>query len=163
MHIETERKFLVLSDSYKALAVGSHSIRQGYIAHEKGRTVRVRISDGSGWLTIKGPSANGISRMEWEKEIPLQDAEDLFLLCHGGRIEKTRWIVPALDASGKPSGRFFEVDEFFGDNAGLTVAEIELGSEDEDFIHPDWLGEEVTGDRRYYNSALLANPFKEWK
>ena len=163
MHIETERKFLVLSDDYKAQAVASHSMRQGYIAHDKGRTVRVRISDGTGWLTIKGPSSNGISRLEWEKELPLKDAEDLFQLCHGGQIEKTRWIVPAQDESGKPSGRFFEVDEFFGDNAGLTVAEIELGSEDETFSRPGWLGAEVTGDRKYYNSALLSCPYSLWK
>ena len=162
MHIETERKFLVLSDDYKAQAVASHSMRQGYIAHDKGRTVRVRISDGTGWLTIKGPSANGISRLEWEMELPLKDAEDLFQLCHGGQIEKTRWIVPAQDESGKPSGRFFEVDEFYGDNEGLVMAEIELENASDAFEKPSWLGQEVTGDRHYYNSYLSMHPFKTW-
>lgn len=157
MNIETERKFLVRDDSFKAEAVRTLRIRQGYIAHEAGKTVRVRIADDRGYLTIKGPSANGISRLEWEREIPLQDAEDLMELCSDGRIDKTRFIVPA---SG---GRKFEVDEFYGDNEGLVMAEIELGSEDEAFVRPAWLGEEVTGDRRYYNSHLLTYPFKAWK
>lgn len=157
MNIETERKFLVRDDSFKAEAVRTLRIRQGYIAHEAGKTVRVRIADDRGYLTIKGPSSNGISRLEWEREIPLQDAEDLMELCSDGRIDKTRFIVPA---SG---GRKFEVDEFYGDNEGLVMAEIELGSEDEAFVRPAWLGEEVTGDRRYYNSHLLTYPFKAWK
>lgn len=167
MHIETERKFLVNDDSFKAEAVAAHRMRQGYIAHENGRTVRVRISDNIGWLTIKGPSANGISRQEWEKEIPLADAEDLFSLCQSGSIDKVRYIVPIESATSTPAGshegRFFEVDEFHGDNEGLIVAEIELGSEDETFPRPSWLGSEVTGDRRYYNSQLCLNPYKDWK
>lgn len=157
MNIETERKFLVRDDSFRSQAVRSIRIRQGYIAHEAGKTVRVRISDDKGFLTIKGPSANGISRLEWEREISLQDAEELMVLCSGGMIDKTRFIIPAA------GGRKFEVDEFYGDNEGLVMAEIELGSEDEAFDRPSWLGEEVTGDRRYYNSNLLSYPFKDWK
>ena len=157
MKIETERKFLVRDSSYKDFETRSHLMKQGYIAHDGGNTVRVRISDGRGILTIKGPSGpRGMSRMEWEKEIPLRDAEDLFLLCHGGKVEKVRHIVPA------GGGRFFEVDEFLGENSGLVMAEIELGSEDEAFGKPSWLGEEVTGDRRYYNSYLTVHPFSEW-
>lgn len=160
MHIETERKFLVKDSSYKQLAVKAYRIKQGYIAHDGGNTVRVRIRDNQGFLTIKGPSMNGISRFEWEREIPLQEAEELFLLCRGGAIDKTRYIVPEGDTL--PSGKYFEVDEFYGDNEGLVMAEIELDSPDEPFEKPSWLGEEVTGDRRYYNSHLLVHPFKDW-
>ena len=157
MNIETERKFLVRDSSYKDFETGSRLIKQGYIAHDSGNTVRVRIQDGKGILTIKGPSGpDGLSRKEWEKEIPLADAEDLFTLCKGGRVEKCRHIVPA------GGGRFFEVDEFFGDNEGLVMAEIELGSADEAFEKPSWLGQEVTGDKRYYNSYLTKCPFKMW-
>ncbi|MCQ2133418.1 MAG: CYTH domain-containing protein [Bacteroidales bacterium] len=158
MNIETERKFLVADDSFKSEAVRTLRIKQGYIAHDAGRTVRVRIADDKGFLTIKGPSMNGgISRFEWEREIPLQDAEELMLLCKDGKIDKTRFIIPAAN------GRKFEVDEFYGDNEGLVMAEIELGSEDEAFVRPSWLGDEVTGDKRYYNSHLLTYPFKDWK
>ncbi len=153
MHIETERKFLVRDSRFKASAVSSSRIRQGYIAHDGGNTVRIRIRDRQGILTIKGPSdASGLSRQEWEKEIPLQEAEELFRLCRGGVVDKTRYIVPA-----EGSARFFEVDEFHGLNEGLLLAEIELGSPDEAFSRPEWLGEEVTGDRRYYNSWLANN------
>ena len=155
MQIETERKFLVKDDGYKAQAVRSYRIRQGYIAHDSGRTVRVRIRDDKGFLTIKGPSIILGSRPEWEKDISLQEAEELFLLCKPGSVDKTRWIVPA----GK---RFFEIDEFFGENEGLVMAEIELGSPDEPFERPSWLGEEVTEDERYYNGYLARNPFKNW-
>ena len=155
MQIETERKFLVKDDGYKAQAVRSYRIRQGYIAHDSGRTVRVRIRDDKGFLTIKGPSIILGSRPEWEKEISLQEAEELFLLCKPGSVDKTRWIVPA----GK---RFFEIDEFFGENEGLVMAEIELGSPDEPFERPSWLGDEVTDDERYYNGYLARNPFKNW-
>jgi len=157
MHIETERKFLVRSDAFKAAATASHRIRQGYIAHDGGNTVRVRLWDERGYLTIKGRSLDGISRPEWEKEIPQQDALDLFPLCHGGDIDKTRYIVPVPE-----SGLAFEVDEFHGKNEGLVMAEIELPSPDTAFPHPDWLGEEVTGDKRYYNSYLTQRPFKTW-
>ena len=155
MQIEIERKFLVLDDGYKAQAVKSCRIRQGYIAHDSGRSVRVRIRDGQGILTIKGPFIGVGSRPEWEKEISLEEAESLFTLCKPGSVDKTRWIVPTGD-------RFFEVDEFHGENEGLVLAEIELGSEEETFGKPSWLGEEVTGDRRYYNGYLARNPFKTW-
>jgi len=156
MHIETERKFLVRDEGFKDQAVECHHIKQGYIAHDGGRTVRVRLWDDQGILTIKGPSMGaGMSRYEWEKEISRQEAEDLFLLCKPGTVDKTRWIIPA-------GPRKFEVDEFHGENAGLVMAEIELGSEDESFERPSWLGEEVTGDKRYYNAYLALNPFKSW-
>lgn len=155
MHIETERKFLVKDDRYKAEAVRSVHIRQGYIAHDAGNTVRVRIKDDKGILTIKG-ATHGFSRPEWEREIPLEDAQELFALCKSGSIDKIRHIVPAA------GGRCFEVDEFLGENEGLVMAEIELGTEDESFVKPEWLGEEVTGDRRYYNSYLSIKPFKTW-
>ena len=155
MQIETERKFLVLDDSYKAQAVQSHRIRQGYIAHDMGRSVRVRILDDKGILTVKGPFIGVGSRPEWEKEIFLQEAEELFLICKPGSIDKTRWIVPAGE-------RKFEVDEFHGENEGLVMAEIELESQDEAFERPSWLGEEVTGDPRFYNGYLARNPFKNW-
>ena len=173
MNIETERKFLVLNDDYQAQAVKSYRIRQGYLAHDSGRTVRVRIRDDKGFLTIKGPSIIPGSRPEWEKEISLQEAEDLFALCKPGSVDKTRWIVPAGHAGGstgsptvmadpdRPS-RFFEVDEFHGENDGLVMAEIELGSPDEPFERPSWLGEEVTDDKRYYNGYLAEHPFKTW-
>ena len=183
MHIETERKFLVINDLYKKSAVVSHRIAQGYIAHDGGNTVRIRIHDRTGILTIKGPMLGGMSRQEWEREIALEDAEALLGLCHGGIIDKTRYIVPALPEGDSlcsallhdpvrvnaPQGesptrsRCFEVDEFHGENEGLVMAEIELGSEDENFERPVWLGEEVTGDRRYYNSYLSHNPFKYWE
>jgi len=157
MHIETERKFLVKDSSYKAAAIKSYHICQGYIAHDSGNSVRVRIRDKQGFLTIKGPSADGVSRQEWEREIPLEDARELFLLCKPGSIDKIRWIVPAGDSL------FFEVDEFFGENEGLVMAEIELSQPDEPFERPEWLGQEVTGDRRYYNAQLCQHPFKSWK
>ena len=161
MHIETERKFLVKDNSFKELSVKAYRIRQGYIAHDGGNTVRVRIRDGEGFLTIKGPSRDGgLSRCEWEKQIPLADAEQLLLLCHGGFIDKTRYLVPA---GTYPAGKYFEVDEFYGDNEGLVMAELELDAPDEAFERPAWLGEEVTGDRRYYNSHLLKNPYKDWR
>ena len=157
MNLEIERKFLVLDDRFKKEAVRSVRIRQGYIAHDSGRTVRVRIAGDKGYLTIKGPSLDDISRQEWEREIPLQDAEDLFPLCKPGAIDKTRYIIPVPD-----TGRKWEVDEFYGNNEGLVMAEIELGSEEEAFSHPSWLGEEVTGDKRYYNSYLARIPYKDW-
>lgn len=156
MHIETERKFLVKDLSFKERAVKAYEIKQGYIAHDGGNTVRVRIRDGQGFLTIKGPSIDGISRHEWEREIPLEDARELFLLCRGGSIEKTRYLVPEGE-------KFFEVDVFYGENEGLVMAEIELERPDEPFGRPEWLGREVTGDKRFYNSHLLRNPFKLWR
>ena len=157
MNIETERKFLVLGDGYKADAVDVHRIRQGYIAHEGGRSVRIRIRDDKGILGIKGPvMEDGMSRLEWEKVLTLEEAADLFRLCKPGVIDKSRYIVPA------GNGRCFEVDEFYGDNEGLVMAEIELGSADETFVCPSWLGEEVTGDKRYFNAYLARMPFKYW-
>lgn len=163
IHTETERKFLVLNDSYKTMAIAAHRIKQGYIARDNGNSVRVRVKDSTGILTIKGPSADDISRTEWEIEILLADAEALLKLCHGGIIDKTRYIVPeAVPDSAPASGRVFEVDEFYGDNEGLTMAEIELENADDPFEKPSWLGKEVTGDRHYYNSYLSLHPYKTW-
>lgn len=154
---EIERKFLVKGDEYKSQAYAHSRIVQGYICSARGRTVRVRIRGGRGYLTIKGAlDAVGMSRYEWEKEIPLAEAEELMKLCEPGVIDKTRYLVQ----SGK---HVFEVDEFYGDNTGLTMAEVELASEDEPFVKPDFIGQEVTGDVRYYNSQLMKHPFKEWK
>lgn len=153
---EIERKFLVTGD-YKSSAVAASRIAQGYICSEQGRTVRVRIRDDRGYLTIKGPSTdNGLSRYEWEQEIPLGDARELMRLCPGGIIDKTRYLVPCGEHT-------FEVDEFYGDNEGLVVAEVELRSPDEPFERPAFLGREVTGDRRYYNSQLMKCPYRTWK
>lgn len=155
MPVEIERKFLVQGD-YKSLAVSHSRIRQGYICSSRGRTVRVRLRDDKGYLTIKGPSLNGgLSRYEFEKEISVDEALSLLCLCEPGMVDKIRWLVPV----GK---HVFEVDEFFGDNEGLVVAEVELAEETEDFERPAFLGMEVTGDRRYYNSSLRANPYKKW-
>lgn len=154
-NIEIERKFLVKGD-WRSEAIGSSRIMQGYIAHENGRTVRIRVRDEKAVLTIKGPSdAAGMSRFEWEREISMEDAVDLMSICQGGFIDKVRYIVPF-------EGHTFEVDEFAGANQGLVMAEVELGSEDEAFARPEWLGDEVTGDRRYYNSHLLGYPYCMW-
>ena len=153
---EIERKFLVRDDSYKAMAYKKKRIRQGYICSERGRTVRVRIQNEEGYLTIKGPSdVSGMSRYEWEHALSLQEAEELMKLCEPGIIDKTRYLV----RSGK---HIFEVDEFYGENEGLVVAEVELGSEDEVFVKPGFIGEEVTGDIRYYNSQLMKKPYTTW-
>jgi CYTH domain-containing protein len=155
MAFEIERKFLVEGD-YKDSVTKSDHIVQGYIATLGPKTVRIRIRGDKGYITIKGKSnATGVSRFEWEKEIPLGDAVQLMDLCDGGVVEKVRHLVPF-------AGHTFEVDEFLGDNSGLTVAEVELRSEDEVFDRPSWLGEEVTQDRRYRNSNLLVHPFKDW-
>lgn len=154
--LEIERKFLVKGDGYKQLAFDSSRIKQGYICSERGRTVRVRIRDSRGYLTIKGPSENGgLSRYEFEKEITLDEATQLMALCEPGIIDKRRYLV-------KSGSHTFEVDEFYGENEGLVMAEVELGSEDESYEKPDFIGEEVTGDRRYYNSQLRRNPFSVW-
>ena len=157
MPLEIERKFLVCGE-FKELSFKSYRIIQGYLSTESGRTVRVRLRDGQGFLTIKGAAnKGGFSRFEWEKEITAEEAGDLLNLCAGRVIDKNRYLVKG------PDGHVFEVDEFHGDNEGLVIAEIELKSEDEVFLRPDWLGEEVTGDRRYYNSMLLNNPYINWK
>jgi CYTH domain-containing protein len=154
--IEIERKFLVLTDAYKKDASTSYAIKQGFLNSHAERTVRVRLKEGIGVLTIKGKSSeDGLSRYEWEKEIPFKDAEELFKLCEEGTIEKLRSEVKSGD-------HLFEIDEFFGENEGLVIAEIELNNENEHFEKPDWLGEEVTGDIRYYNSQLSKHPFSQW-
>jgi adenylate cyclase len=152
---EIERKFLV-KDGYKRYAFTNSRITQGYLSSVPERIVRVRINGGKGFLTIKGIyNISGISRYEWEKEIPVNEARELLALCEPGVIDKTRYLVQV--------GKFtFEVDEFYGDNAGLVMAEVELSSEEEVFDRPEWLGDEVTGDQRYYNSKLIKNPFSEW-
>jgi adenylate cyclase len=153
---EIERKFLVKGD-FKPFVTKQTRITQGYLSSVPERTVRVRIKGDKGFLTIKGiGNESGASRYEWEMEIPTEEAKDLLKLCEPGVIDKTRFIVPAND------GLKFEVDEFYGDNEGLTVAEIELPSEDFKFEKPEWLGEEVTGDVRYFNSMLMKNPYKNW-
>ena len=156
--MEIERKFLVRDDGYKHLAERSYRIKQGYICSGHGHTVRVRLRDEQGFLTIKGPSLDGgLSRYEFEKEITAEEAGQLFHLCQPGIIDKRRYLVPVAD------GHTFEVDEFYGDNEGLVIAEVELGSPDEPYDRPPFLGQEVTGDRRYYNSHLRVNPYKQWK
>lgn len=146
---EIERKYLVTSDCYKTLAVARYHIRQGYISREKTGTVRIRITDNQAFLTIKGKPATGhFARYEWEKEIPLQDAEELMLLCQGTIIDKTRWIIPA------GQNLKWEIDEFHGKHTGLVLAEIELPNEEQSFEKPDFIGEEVTSDPRYYNANM---------
>ena len=155
---EIERKFLVRGDFRKEV-FDSSRIAQGYICSASGRTVRVRIRAEKGYLTIKGPSGkDGLSRFEWEKEISLEDAQDLLKLCEMPPIEKERHLVRNSDGV-----HVWEVDEFHGANEGLIIAEIELSREDEPFCKPDWLGEEVTGERRYYNSSLSKKPYSNWK
>ena len=156
MAVEIERKFIVTNDSYKALAFQSDRIAQGYICREGGNSARVRVRGDRGYLTIKGPSLDGgLSRFEWEKEIPVAEALELLKLCHDAIIDKMRYLV-------KWGNHIFEVDEFFGENEGLVVAEIELSDADEQFEKPDFIGQEVTGDKRYYNSRLTRFPYKSW-
>jgi len=152
---EIERKFLV-KDGYKQFAFTHTRITQGYISSVPERIVRIRINGDKGYITIKGIlNFSGMSRYEFEKEIPLNEARELLALCEPGIIDKTRYLVQV--------GKFtFEVDEFYGENEGLVIAEIELSSEEELFEIPLWLGKEVTGDRRYYNSKLAKNPFSKW-
>lgn len=154
--LEIERKFLVVGDAYKRQAYASSYIKQGYICSERGRTVRVRLRGDCGYLTIKGPSTdNGLSRYEFEKEITLDEARELFKLCEPGIVEKTRYLV-------RSGSHTFEVDEFHGDNEGLVMAEVELAAPDDPIVKPDFIGQEVTGDRRYYNSQLRQHPFTTW-
>jgi adenylate cyclase len=155
--IEIERKFLVTSDIFKEEAFAKNHIAQGYLNSNPERTVRVRIKGDKGFLTIKGKgNASGMSRFEWEKEIPVEEAKQLLNLCENGVIDKTRFEV-------KVGKHVFEVDEFYGDNQGLVMAEIELGSEAESFEKPMWLGMEVTNDERFYNAYLSQNPYMGWK
>ncbi len=146
---EIERKFLVKNEDYKLEAVRVHHIIQGYLNRDPKRTVRIRIIDGKAFLTIKGQSNNnGTARFEWETEIPAEDAQALLQLAEPGIIEKVRYDIPVNDKL------FFEVDEFLGENEGLTIAEIELPDEHTSFEKPGWLGEEVTGNPAYYNSQI---------
>jgi len=152
---EIERKFLVKGE-FKNLASKETRIVQGYLSSIPERTVRVRIKGDKGYITIKGiGNTSGATRYEWEKEIPTTEVEELLKICEPGVIDKTRYLV-------KVGNHTFEVDEFYGENQGLTVAEIELSSESEDFVKPEWLGDEVTGDTNYYNSMLMKNPFTKW-
>lgn len=154
---EIERKFLVKSEDYKQEASQQYKISQGYLNSHPDRSVRVRIKGEKGYLTIKGKSSeSGMSRFEWEKEVDLTEAEELLKLCEPGVIEKIRYLV-------NHKGNLYEIDEFSSDNEGLVVAEIELESEESEFQSPGWLGKEVTGDNRYYNSQLCQHPFKDWK
>ncbi|SFC98106.1 CYTH domain-containing protein [Algibacter pectinivorans] len=154
--IEIERKFLVTSNAFKTEAFKSTRIIQGYLNSNKNRAVRVRIKGEQGFLTIKGASSkNGLSRFEWEKEIPRKEAQELLNLCEPGVIDKTRYEV-------KVGPHIFEVDTFYGDNEGLIIAEVELKNENETFEKPNWLGEEVSGQIKYYNSQLSNTPFNTW-
>jgi adenylate cyclase len=139
------------------LAAAKKNIAQGYLNTNPERTVRIRIANEKAFLTIKGiGNESGMTRFEWEKEIPLYEAKSLLLLCEKGVIEKTRYEIPV-------GNHLYEVDEFYGENQGLIVAEIELTAENEAFEKPDWLGIEVTNNERYYNAYLSRNPFKDWK
>jgi adenylate cyclase len=154
---EIERKFLVKNDSYKEEAEKAIRITQGYLSSVPERTVRVRIKGDKGFITIKGiGNESGASRYEWEKEIPVNEVKELLKICEPGVIDKTRYLV-------KAGSHTFEIDEFYGDNDGLVVAEVELNNENEDFEKPEWLDKEVTGDVRFFNSMLMKDPFKNWK
>ena len=153
MGVEIERKFLVVDESWRGCGVAT-AYRQGYLSREAGRTVRIRRAGEHAFITIKGVTT-GASRAEYEYEIPVADAEELLAMCIPPLIDKTRTVIVH-------EGHKWEVDEFHGENAGLVVAEIELPREDTDFVRPPWVGEEVTHDRRYYNSALVAHPYTKW-
>jgi len=154
--IEIERKFLVTSLAFKDEAIRHSRIVQGFLSTHKKRTVRVRLKDEQGFLTIKGLSSkDGLSRFEWEKEISKSESESLLTLCKKGIIDKIRYEIQV-------GNHLFEVDEFFGNNLGLIIAEVELNSENEVFSRPNWLGEEVTGNLKYYNSQLSKHPYKSW-
>lgn len=154
--LEIERKFLVRTEAFKAESFSQSEIKQGYLNSNPERSVRIRIKNKTGFLTIKGKSdATGTTRFEWEKEIDKEEAEALLKLCEPGVISKIRYEV-------KADRHIYEVDEFFDENEGLILAEIELDSAEENFVKPSWLGEEVTGDNRYYNSQLSKIPYKSW-
>ncbi|MGM1054809.1 MAG: CYTH domain-containing protein [Bacteroidota bacterium] len=153
---EIERKFLVKSDAFKSAAYQKTRIVQGFLNTHPERTVRIRINGQQAFLTVKGKSSqNGLSRFEWEKEIEVEEAENLLTLCEPGIIEKDRYLVEV-------ENHIFEVDDFHGQNQGLVIAEIELNAEEDTFSKPLWLGEEVTGDIRYYNSQLSKKPYLNW-
>lgn len=155
-HLEIERKFLVASDDYKKMAISETRIVQGFLNTHPERTVRVRIKGNTGYLTVKGKgNKSGTTRFEWEKKILVSEATNLIDLCESVILDKIRFEVP----NGE---HIFEVDEFLGENKGLVVAEIELQNEDEHFEKPEWLGTEVTGQVKYYNSQLSKVPFCNW-
>lgn len=155
MGYEIERKFLVKGE-YKSKSFKSFAIKQGYLSASGINVVRVRVIDDKAFITVKSSAiGDSIVRREWEYEIPVKDAEEMLLLCREGMISKTRYLVEV----GK---HVFEVDEFYGDNEGLLIAEVELGHEDEPYEIPEWLGKEVTGNVRYYNSFLSMHPYKTW-
>lgn len=154
--IEIERKFLVNAPGYRKGATSRLRMVQGFLSADPDRTVRVRCIGDHGFLTIKGRTFDqGTSRPEWEYEIPLREAEELLSLCIPSPVEKVRYQVPC-------DGHTFEVDEFLGANQGLVLAEVELTDRAEEFTRPAWLGKEVTGDPRYYNSQLSQNPYSLW-
>lgn len=154
--IEIERKFLVLSNSFKSESFKETRIVQGFLNTDPERTVRVRLRGEQGVLTVKGKSSDdGLKRFEWEKDISKSDAEALLQLCEKGVIDKIRYHI-------KVGKHVFEVDEFFGDNQGLIIAEVELEEETEHFNKPEWLGKEVTGEIKYYNAELSKNPYSNW-
>ena len=158
MGVEIERKFLVKDDSWRSHAESSSLIRQGYMQNDAHATVRVRLIDDNAYLTLKAPrSASGVSRLEYESPIPAQDAAGLLAaICTPPLVEKRRYYIPAGNCLT------WEIDEFFGDNAGLIVAELELPAEDAEVPRPSWLGDEVTGDVRYYNSHIAKHPYSTW-
>lgn len=154
--VEIERKFLVLSNDFIAESFSKKRIVQAYISSNPDRTVRIRIKGDKGFITIKGKgNASGTTRLEWEREISLQDAETLLAVCENGTIDKIRYEI-------KVGQHVFEVDVFSGENEGLIMAEIELEDENESFEKPNWLGQEVTNDERYYNAYLSKKPFTLW-
>ena len=156
MALEIERKFLINGD-FKQDAYAYEEVVQGYLSSVAERTVRIRIKGDKAYITIKGiGNESGMSRYEWEKEISVTDAHELIKLCEPGIIDKVRYYI-------KNGEYIFEVDEFRGDNEGLIIAEIELKDESGEFSRPAWLGEEVTGDKRYYNASLVKNPYKNWR
>lgn len=157
MPIEIERKFLVVNGSYKEKAYAHSHIQQGYLCSNSERTVRVRIRDEKAYLTVKGPTPQGgLNCFEWEKEITLEEGTQLMHLCEPGIIDKVRWLVDFRNHT-------FEVDEFFGENEGLIMAEVELSSENENVELPDFIGKEVTGDNHFFNSQLRKHPYRYWK
>jgi adenylate cyclase len=155
--IEIERKFLVKNNDFKRMSLAERRITQGYLSTDPERSVRIRCEDDKGYITIKGTgNKSGTSRFEWEREIDLKETLELLHLCKDGIIDKTRFEV-------NHEQHIFEVDVFHDVNEGLIIAEIELEHEDEPFSKPHWLGEEVTGDLRYYNASLSLMPYSEWE
>lgn len=155
--VEIERKFLIKSDGFRKEYFKKTHIKQGFLNTHKKRTVRIRIQDDKAFLTVKGKSSkDGLTRFEWEKEITKKEAENLLKLCEKTVIEKIRYEI-------KVDEHVFEIDEFFGENEGLMIAEIELSFKNETFSKPNWIGREITGKKRYYNSRLSKKPFKAWK